>query len=133
MRQLKVSKIMKVSTTISDPPPWREEGYSIFYIQGFGFVFEADIKDVLKAEYYINLTLQTTKYLTMDDILLSFGLPNAIIEGKNYYWDFRSDEDVFLTIDFHHEKMTVDCMGDLMECIVISFRQIPECNRIIEE
>lgn len=126
MRQLKVSNIMKVSTTISEPPPWHEEEYSIFYIQGFGFVFESHIKDVLRAEYNVNLALQETKYLTMDDILLSFGLPMAVIDGKNYYWDFRSDDDVFVTIDFHHEKMMIDCMGDLMECIVISFRQIPE-------
>lgn len=124
--KIKVSNIMKVSTTISEPPPWHEDGFSIFYIQGFGFVFEADVKDVLKAEYNINLTLQKTKYLTMEDVLFGFGLPTALIEGKDYYWDFRSDEDIFTTIDFHHEKMNVDFMGDQMECIVISFRQVPE-------
>ena len=123
MRQLKVNNVMKVSTKISEPPPW--SGVT-FYIQGFGFMFEAKIEDVLKAEFQINLIFQNTKYLTMENVLFEFGLPTAFIEGKDYYWDFRSEDDIFVTIDFCHEKMIIDCNGDRIECIVISFRQIPE-------
>lgn len=126
MRTIKVSKVMKVTSTIADPPPWHDEVYLTFYIQGFGFVFEAMFSDVLKAEYKVNLEFQKTHYITMDNILFVFGLPNNYIDGQKYYWDYRSEESIFSTIDFQHERMFIDCNGDEIECVVISFRQTPE-------
>lgn len=117
---------MRVVSTALDPPPWEDKGCATFYIQGFGFLFESTISAILTAEYVINITLQNTKFLTMEDILFEFGLPTALIEGKNYFWDFRSSDDIFLTIDFQHEKMLINCGDDEIECIVISFKQIPE-------
>ena len=118
---------MKVTSTISDTPPWEDDIYLSFYIQGFWFLFEARFSDVLKAEYRINLEFQKTHYMTMDNVLFMLGLPNAYIDGQKYYWDYRSEESIFSTIDFHHERMFVDYNGcDEIECVVISFRQIPE-------
>lgn len=118
---------MKVTSTIADPPPWHDdEVYLTFYIQGFGFVFEAMFSDVLKAEYKVNLEFQKTHYITMDNILFILGLPNNYIDGQKYYWDYRSEESIFSTIDFQHERMFIDCNGDEIECVVISFRQTPE-------
>lgn len=118
---------MKVTSTISDTPPWEDDIYLSFYIQGFGFLFEAKFSDVLKAEYRINLEFQKTQYMTMDNVLFMLGLPNAYIDGQKYYWDYRSEESIFSTIDFQHERMFIDYNGcDEIECIVISFRQIPE-------
>ena len=127
MRTIKVNNILKVVSSISDsPPPWVDRIYSTFYLQGFGFVFEAKIEDVLKAEYIVNLEFQKTKYLTMENILFIFGLPTAYIDGKKYYWDFRSEDDIFISIDFQHELLKIDCNGDIIECVSISFRQIPD-------
>lgn len=128
MRHLKVNNVMKVTTLISDPPPWSDKVSSTFYIQGFGFLFEAEIAAVLTAEYVINVILQNTKYMTMENILVELGLPTALIDGKDYFWDFRSSDDIFVTIDFQHERTIIDCGGDEIECIVISFRQVPECR-----
>ena len=121
-----MNNVIKVTSSITDPPPWVDGSYLTFYIQGFGFVFEAKMEDVLKAEYIINLEFQKTKFLTMENILFIFGLPTPYIDGKKYYWDFRVEDDIFITIDFQHEKVKIDCNGDMIDCIVISFRQMPE-------
>lgn len=126
MRSLKANRVIKVSLINDELPPWHEDEVKTFYIQGFGFMFESRLSEVLKAEYLINLAFSKTRYLTMENVLFMFGLPSKYVDSQKYYWDYRSSEDVFITIDFQHEIMTVECNGDALECIVISFNQIPE-------
>ena len=107
------------------PPPWEKDALT-FYITGFGYLFEARMKDILKTEYDINLKFQETKYLNMEHVLDEFGLPTDLVEGQNYFWDYRDDECVYLSIDFIHEKVIIDCNGDEINCVCISFQNIPE-------
>lgn len=127
MRQIRVRKIMITESNKNLIPPWDEE-IKTFYIIGVGYLFQARMKDILKAEYDLNIKFQDTKYLTLEHVIFEFGLPIEFIDGKKYVWDYRDEEDSYLTIDFQHEKvlLEVEMDGQKFECICISFRNIPE-------
>ena len=81
MRSLKANRVIKVSLINDELPPWHEDEVKTFYIQGFGFVFESRLSEVLKAEYLINLAFSKTRYLTMENVLFMFGLPSKYVDS----------------------------------------------------
>ena len=121
-----VRDLIRAESKLSSLPPWHDTQERTFYLIGLGYLFEATMEDVLRAELEINLKMLEYRYLNLNHVLMGFGLPLTMANTKKYFWDFRDEDDMFVTIDFVHERLILDNFGDNIECIAIRFGNPPE-------
>jgi hypothetical protein len=100
-----------------------DDNNKLFYDEFSGRYFEAELADVLKAEYELNKQLTEWGGAYLNDFYEIVGLKTTDY-GDHLGWSAPGLYEMYWTqwLDFEHETVTLD---DGLQCTIISFMQEP--------